>query len=131
VTPLRTRIAAAIESSGFRITIFDNRTRGTNRGQARREYRLALGSVGCDGIVPRVMGSGHFWISYSPTKLDPSNRFKGRICSLCLYRSLSRLRLSPFSSDRGATGWIKAPLSIVSASLELGPPARRNSSFTG
>jgi hypothetical protein len=57
VTPLRTRIAAAIESSGFRITIFDNRTRGTNRGQARRKHRLALGSVGCDGIVPRVMGT--------------------------------------------------------------------------
>jgi hypothetical protein len=57
VTPLRTRIAAAIESSGFRITIFDNRTRGTNRGQARRGHRLAFGSVGCDGIVPRVMGS--------------------------------------------------------------------------
>jgi hypothetical protein len=52
------------------------------------------------GPVPKGDGERPSWISYSPTKLDPSNRFKGRICSLRLYGSLSRLSLSPFSRPR-------------------------------
>ena len=93
MTPLRTRIAAAIESSGFRITIFDNRTRGTNRGQAQREHRLALGSVGCDGIVPRVMGSGH--PSYPQQSLIRPTGSHGGFVHSAFTDPLSSLGLSP------------------------------------
>jgi len=44
---------------------------------------------------------------------------KRRICSLRLYGSLSRLRLSPFFFRRGSTGRIQALFSVVSASWSL------------